>query len=187
MMVGNKVFYIIIIFLMSLLISCNTNPLSGKGGHYMKNDDLKEVNFVSIGQGSTSWKINEGFLGPQFFLFKYRERWEIQKIHFPILPHTTNDKKLSLLANVDFIKQIVLIFTYGTVGSTGYSIELEKILIDSNTVFYLKGTIPDPNSTEGAVMMHPFHLIILDRFGMPSNFEFYINNKKTDFIVNIED
>lgn len=142
--------------------------------------------FTGIGQGSATWRPSQGSFGPQVLIIESQAGWEKLSRLFPMRISDSSATDFQNLSKLDFTREKIWIFTYGLVGSSGYSIRLEKITVTEKARFFLKGVAPDPGDDVGAVMDHPFHLIVVKGLDPSLPMEFLVNGKPISFGVTRE-
>jgi len=135
------------------------------------------VTFVSLGRGDLAWNPRESDFGPQVVVFRSRAAWEKLGGHYQFGQPSPDWQ--AKLARVDFAKQSIVALTLGEQGSTGYTIELKAIAAGPPLRFEITSTKPE--GMAGAMMTHPFHLVIVDATDVPANAEFVLDGKKNEF------
>jgi hypothetical protein len=144
------------------------------------------VDFVHVGQGSSDWGPGGEYFGPQFLMFTRMETWMSKKEMFYLHPAKADDSGLEAAESVDFSRQRILVFTYGQVGTTGYSIKLDSIEVDQTVTFHLTGVVPAADDAVGEAMDHPIDIVLIDQTELPQELLFFINGEETEFQVHIE-
>ena len=144
------------------------------------------MDFAHVGQGSSDWGPGGEYFGPQFLVFTSMESWMSKKDLFFLRPAKVEDSGMKAVETVDFSRQRVLVFTFGQVGTTGYSIRLDKIDFDDTASFYLTGVSPSADEAVGEAMDHPIDMVLIDRTDLPDSLLFYVNGEATEFEVHVE-
>ncbi len=173
-----KKFLLIIVLLSLSNFDCQESKENG-GNMLFKN----ETKYLQVGKGDSEWKPSGQMFGPQLLIFRSQELWKEKKELFSLNPRTINSDAKEKLDNIDFKKESILIFTFGLVGSTGYSLDVKKISVKDTLNCMLTSKRPAPNETTGAVMQHPFVMVIVEIDSIPNEYKIYIDDKLTDFEV----
>lgn len=140
----------------------------------------RTIAFTSVGQGPLAWKPRPSEFGPQCVLFRSRAAWEARADGFATNPATTSAGDSARLAKLDFTRASVLAVTLGEAGSTGISIRLERIEAGPPPVLVMTGTYPGAGEMTGAMMTHPFHLVILEATALPADAVFTLDGRKIE-------
>ncbi len=139
------------------------------------------VAFTSVGRGPLAWSPRPEGYGPQCLLVRSRAAWGKIAGSFDMNPQTVAPGAQEALGRVDFATQSILVVTLGEAGSTGFDIELKRIEAGPPPVLVIQSTRPAPDVMTGAMMTHPFHLVILQATGLPPDAVFLLDGKKTEF------
>ena len=142
-----------------------------------RNSGLVETTFASLGHGSVNEAASIG-QGPHLVLFRSRAAWE-RASELYMLDLTPEAEQA--LAAVDFATQSVAAFTLGGRPSGGYDITLQSIAAVPPPRFELTSKSPGPGEMVIQITTHPFHLVVLNGTGVPSNAEFVLDGKNTAF------
>jgi hypothetical protein len=186
-MLSTRLIHIVTLFGAGVVIfGCASNNSQVKKDKNPSDPEVTTVDFVHVGQGISDWGPGGEYFGPQFLMFTSQETWGAKKDLFYLHPGAADSAGMKAIESVDFARQRVLVFTYGQVGTTGYSIQLDSIETNDTTSFYLTGISPDTDEEVGEAMTHPIDMVLINRTDLPEKLRFYINGQETEFQVHIE-
>jgi hypothetical protein len=179
---------VILLFILvgSFWAACGSSNTHGKNDGDSSEREVKTMDFVHIGQGSSDWGPAGEYFGPQFLIFTSMQSWMAKKDLFFLNTASLEDEDTDEVEDIDFSSQRVLVFTYGQVGTTGYAILLDKIEVNDTVSFYLTGTEPAEGDAVGEAMDHPIDVVLINVTELPEQMEFYINGVKTEFQIHRE-
>ncbi len=173
----NKFLFILIV-LVFYNFTCGSSEVRKGNPLFAKN-----VKYFQVGKGDSEWKPSDKMFGPQLVIFRSDKLWQEKKHLFNLNPSSTDSAAEEMLDKINFEKESVLIFTFGLVGSTGYSLDVKNLTVNKILECRLISKRPLPNETTGAVMQHPFVLTVVESPSIPDKYKIYIDNKLTDFKV----
>ena len=76
-------------------------------------------------------------------------------------------------------RQSIVAVTLGETGSTGFTIRLQRIESGARLAFVLATT--RPAGVAGAMMTHPFQLVIVNLTSVPADARFMLDGRDTPF------
>lgn len=141
----------------------------------------KTIAFISVGGGPLAWAPSESGYGPQCLLIRSRAAWAKIADTFSMNPERNSADGEKRLASVDFTRESILAVTLGEVGSTGFDIELQRIESGPPEKLVMTTKRPGPDQMTGAMVTHPFHLVILEAASLPDSVTFELDGKPASF------
>jgi hypothetical protein len=141
----------------------------------------KTIAFTSVGGGPLAWSPSESGFGPQCLLIRSQAAWGKIAGTFSMNPERSSPDGERRLASVEFKRESILAVTLGEIGSTGFDIELQRIDAGPPAKLVMKSKRPAPDQRTGAMMTHPFHLVILEAVSLPDSAVFELDGKPAAF------
>lgn len=167
-----------VLFLLTV-IACQDETVAA--ARRSKMPQSKTIGFISVGNGPFAWKPRSTGFGPQCLLIRSRAAWTKLAGSFSLSPELSAADGEARLARVDFARQSILAVTLGEAGSTGSNIHLEHIEAGPPPVLVMTSTHPGADEMTGAMMTHPFHLVIVDVTSLAPDLVFMKDGKQTEF------
>jgi len=141
----------------------------------------KTIAFASVGGGPLAWAPSTNDYGPQCLIVRSHAAWAKIADTFSMNPARNAPDGEKRLASVDFTRESIVAVTLGEVGSTGFDIELQRIEAGPPIKLVMKSTRPAPDQQTGAMMTHPFHLVIIESASLPGDAQFELDGKPAQF------